>query len=80
MSQLIPLCYGTGGGGGATAKTVLSDTVSSTNYIGGAPSGSATSSAVWHIFKTVYTSAGLVSSNLSATNVKWDDRYTATYA
>ena len=68
------------GSGGAAARTVLSDTVSSTTYIGWATSGSATSASVWKIWKTVYTSAGAISSNLSATNVAWDNRYTATYA
>lgn len=68
------------GSGGSTARTVLSDTVSSTSYIGWATSGSATSSSVWKVWKTVYTSAGAISSNLSATNIAWDNRYTATYA
>jgi hypothetical protein len=65
--------------GPAFSGTVLSDTVSSTSYIGKAPYGSATSASVWKTWKTVYTSSGSISSNLSAINIKWDDRYTATY-
>lgn len=67
------------GSGGSTTRTVLSDTVSSTTYIGWATSGSATSSSVWKVWKTVYTSDGAVSSNQSAANIAWDNRYTATY-
>ena len=59
---------------------VRSDFVSSTNYIGVASGGSLTSQSVWTIRKTVYSSDGSVSSNTSATNVKWDDRLTATYS
>ena len=60
-------------------REVLSDTVSYTNYIGHAPSGSATSASVWIIHRTIYTSAGVISSTAVATNVKWTDRLTATY-
>lgn len=63
-----------------SAKTVLSDTVSSTTYTGTAPSGSATSASVWKVYKTVVSSSGAITSNLSATNIKWNDRLTATYA
>lgn len=58
---------------------VLSDVVSATSYIGSAAPGSATSSSVWRITKTVFSSAGAVSSSSVATSVKWDDRLTATY-
>ena len=60
--------------------TRRSDVVGDTSYIGKAAFGSATSASVWTIRKTVYTSAGAVSSTTTATNVKWDDRLTATYS
>jgi len=67
-------------GGGASTKTVLSGVVSSTNYIGVAVSGSLTSASAWTIRRTIYTSAGAISSTaISATNVKWDDRLTTSY-
>jgi hypothetical protein len=59
---------------------VRSDVVSSTAYTGRAVSGSATSASVWTIRRTVYTSAGSVSTTATASNVKWDDRLTATYS
>lgn len=59
---------------------VRTDTVSSTAYTGRAVSGSATSASVWKIRRTVYSSAGAVSSTATATNVKWDDRLTASYS
>jgi len=59
---------------------VRSDTVGSTSYIGRAVAGSATSASVWTIRRTVLTSAGAVSSTTTATNVKWDDRLTASYS
>jgi len=68
------------GGGGASTKTVLSGVVSSTNYIGVAVSGSLTSASAWTIRRTIYTSAGAISSTaISATNVAWDDRLTTSY-
>ena len=60
--------------------TRRSDVVGYTSYTGKAVYGSATSSSVWTIRKTVFTSAGTVSSTTTATNVKWDDRLTATYS
>jgi hypothetical protein len=60
--------------------TRRSDVVGDTNYIGKAAYGSAENASVWTIRKTVYTSAGAVSSTTTATNVKWDDRLTATYS
>lgn len=63
-----------------TQFTVRSDVVSSTAYTGRAVAGSATSASVWTIRRSVYTSAGAVSSTATATNVKWDDRLTATYS
>ena len=63
-----------------TSNSILSDVVGSTNYIGTAPYGSSTSSSVWTIHKTVYTSGGLITSSTTAINVKWDDRLTATYS
>lgn len=59
---------------------VRTDTVSSTAYTGRAVSGSATSASVWKIRRAVYSSAGAVSSTATATNVKWDDRLTASYS
>lgn len=64
---------------GGVKADVLSDVVSSTNYIGIAPHGSSQSASVWKIFKTVYNSNGSVASHGTATNVKWTDRYTAIY-
>ena len=57
-----------------------SDVVGYTSYTGKAVFGSVTSASAWTIRKTVYTSAGTVSSTTTATNVKWDDRLTATYS
>jgi hypothetical protein len=57
-----------------------SDVVGYTSYTGKAVYGSLDSDSVWTIRKTVYTSAGTVSSTTTATNVKWDDRLTATYS
>jgi hypothetical protein len=62
-----------------TSNSILSDVVGSTNYIGLAAAGSSTSSSVWTIRRTIYTSGGSVSSTATATNVKWDDRLTETY-
>lgn len=63
-----------------TQFDVRSDVVSSTAYTGRAVAGSATSASVWTIRRSVYTSAGAVSSTATATNVTWDDRLTATYS
>lgn len=60
-------------------EAVLSDVVNSTSYIGVAAPGSATSSSVWRITRNIFNSAGNVTSTMTATNVKWDDRLTATY-
>lgn len=60
--------------------TRLSDTVSNVSYIGLAVSGSATSASVWRIKRTTISSAGAVSASVTASNVKWDDRLTATYS
>lgn len=60
--------------------TVRSAVVSSTAYTGRAVSGSATSDSVWTIRRAIYTSAGAVSATATATNVKWDDRLTASYS
>lgn len=79
LGALAFMSGGGGGGGGGTEMTVLSDTVGYVNYIGGAPLGSSTASSVWHIFKTTYSSGGAVVSNLSATGVAWNDRYTVIY-
>ena len=59
--------------------TVLSDTVSATNYIGRAVANSLTSASVWTITKIVVASAGTVIVT-HAYNVKWDDRLTETYS
>ncbi len=57
-----------------------SDVVGYTSYTGKATYGALDGSSVWTIRKTVYTSAGAVSSTTTAVNVKWDDRLTATYS
>lgn len=59
---------------------ILSDVVGSTNYIGVAPYNSLSSAEVWKIYKTIYLSDGGVSSNTSANNVAWDNRYSVTYS
>ena len=58
----------------------LSAVVSTTQYTGLSAPGTATSTAAWTIRRTIYTAAGAVSSTATATNVKWDDRLTATYS
>lgn len=60
-------------------RTYLSDWVSPNNYIGHAPIGSATSSAVWTVRKITISSDGAVTFYGTATPIKWDDRYTAIY-
>ena len=65
---------------GPAANKILSDVSGSTNYIGIAPSGSATSATIWTIYRTIYDSGGSVTSDLSAVNVAWDNRYTETYS
>lgn len=65
---------------GLADSDVRSDTVSSTTYTGRAAPGSATSATVWKIRRTIYTSAGAVSSTATATNVRWNDRLTASYS
>lgn len=59
--------------------TYLSDWVSPNNYIGHAPTGSATSASVWTVRKITVSSAGAVTFYGTATPIKWDDRYTAIY-
>jgi hypothetical protein len=66
-------------GGGDVSYTYLSDWVSPNNYIGRAPTGSATSSAVWTVRKITVSSGGAVTFYGTATPIKWDDRYTAVY-
>jgi hypothetical protein len=48
------------------------------HYQGTAPVGSATSAAVWTIHRMTFSAAG-VTANLTATNVAWDNRVSATY-
>ena len=64
----------------ALKNEVRSDVVGNTNYIGKAVQGSPESSSVWTIIRTVYSSNGNVSTNTSATNVKWTDRLTVVYS
>lgn len=59
--------------------TYLSDWVSPNNYIGHAPTGSATSSPVWTVRKITVSSGGTITFYGTATPIKWDDRYTAVY-
>ena len=64
----------------AVSRATRSDTVGSTAYTGRAAPGSATSASVWTIRRTILTSAGAISATATATNVRWDDRLTATYS
>lgn len=59
---------------------ILSDVVDSTNYIGRAVAGTSTSSSFWRIKRTIYNSAGSVTSSTVANNVAWNDRLTASYS
>ena len=54
------------------------DWVAPYSYCGSAPNGSAESASVWTIYRIQVASNGTVTT-LSATNVKWTDRLTATY-
>jgi len=63
-----------------TKNTILSDVVSSTNYIGIAPTGTSTSSSVWKIKRTIYSTSGTISSTGTANNVAWTNRLTASYS
>lgn len=58
---------------------VRSDFISGVNYIGNAIQGSSESSEVWRIKKTTIDSDGSIVSNLTANNVRWTDRLTASY-
>jgi hypothetical protein len=63
-----------------TTYTRLSDTVSNVSYLGLAPAGSATSASAWRIKRTAIAAGGTVSSSVTATNVAWNDRLTASYS
>jgi hypothetical protein len=54
------------------------DWVAPYSYCGSAPNGSAESASVWTIYRIQVASDGTVTT-LSATNVKWTDRYTTIY-
>ena len=58
---------------------VRSDFVTPYTYTGIAPAGTATSASAWKIRRSQYDSAGTPTATLTATNVKWDDRLTASY-
>jgi hypothetical protein len=65
-------------------QTILSDTLSSTSgittsYTGLADQGSSQSASVWTIRRSIFTSAGILSSSGSALNVQWINRYSVTY-
>ena len=62
----------------ADAHEVRHDFVSPNDYMGLAAAGSANSASVWHITRLAVDSAGATTVT-HATNVKWDDRLTATY-
>lgn len=64
----------------SSKNTILSDVVDATNYIGYAIAGSSTSSNVWTIKRTIYSSAGSISSTTTATNVAWTNRTSASYS
>ncbi len=65
-------------------QTILSDTYSSssgitTSYTGVADQGSSQSADVWSIRRSIFTSAGILSSTASASNVAWLNRLSVTY-
>jgi hypothetical protein len=68
----------TGPGPGA----VLIDATSTANtlYIGRAVSGSLQTQPVWTIYRSIFTSSGILSSAGTATNVAWTDRLTVVYS
>lgn len=49
------------------------------DYLGYAITGSSESDSVWKITRLTISSAGVVTANQTATNVKWTDRYTVIY-
>lgn len=58
-------------------------TISSTNYveyIGISPRGSATSTAIWQVFKLTYTATDVVLIQTSLKEQIWDDRASLSYA
>ena len=68
----------------AGTQTILSDTVFSTSgittsYTGLADQGSSQSANVWTIRRSVFTSAGILSTTASALNVAWINRLSVTY-
>ena len=59
---------------------VRSDVSGSYTYTGLAAANTAESAASWTIRRSEFTSAGAFVSTTTATNVKWDDRLTASYS
>jgi len=55
------------------------DLVGSITYTGRSAPGTADDAESWTIFKTTYSTSGLLISTATATDVAWTDRLTATY-
>ena len=64
----------------AGSGEVRSDVSGSYTYTGLAAANTAESTASWTIRRSEFTSAGAYVSTTTATNVKWDDRLTASYS
>ena len=64
----------------AGSGEVRSDVSGSYTYTGLAAANTAESTASWTIRRSEFTSAGAYVATLTATNVKWDDRLTASYS
>jgi hypothetical protein len=61
-------------------KTVKVDTsTAGTQYVGKALSGTAESAALWRIVKSTFSSAGVLLTSGTATNVTWTGRTGHTY-
>ena len=67
-------------GADAPLKTVKVDTsTAGTQYVGKALSGTAESAALWRIVKSTFSSAGVLLTSGTATNVTWTGRTGHTY-
>lgn len=62
------------------SEVLIDSTQTGIIYVGEAPQGSSESSPVWTIKKSTFSSAGLLLSKQTATNVPWTDRYTVLYS
>lgn len=62
------------------SEVLIDSTQTGIIYVGEAPQGSSESSPVWVIRKSTFSSSGLLLSKQIATDVAWEDRYTAPYS